>query len=108
MIKQGKLRGEKIAYPDGIGYTIWYPFAYEGEDEESGICFDVDYEDIDDLIAHIDSLGYLPEGVPAAKHTRRLAEQLGISLPICQLVYRVLNRETDPLRVVDLILKRMA
>jgi glycerol-3-phosphate dehydrogenase (NAD(P)+) len=66
------------------------------------------FRGIEDLISHIDSLGYLPEGVLAAKYTRRLAEQYEVSLPICQVVFQVLNRETDPLQVVDLILKRMA
>jgi len=51
IIKNGKLRGEKIKYRDGIGCCIWYPFpCEEGEEEESGICFDFDNDDIDDLI----------------------------------------------------------
>ena len=62
------------------------------------------FRDIDDLIAHLDTLGYLPEGILAAKHTRTLAEQFGVTLPICQAVYSVLDRRTDPLSVVDLVL----
>ena len=47
IIQQGRLRADKILYPDGIGCCIWYPF----EDEENaGICFDFPFEDIDDLI----------------------------------------------------------
>jgi len=66
------------------------------------------FRDIDELIAHIDSVGYLPEGVMAAKYTQALSEQYGLVLPICQVVYRVLNRQIDPLSVVDLILQRSA
>ena len=39
------------------------------------------FRNIDELIANIDSLGYLPEGILAAKYTRILAEQYGVSLP---------------------------
>jgi len=65
------------------------------------------FRDIEDLIARIDDLGYLPEGVLAARHTRLLAEQHGVSLPICQVVYQVLNREIPPLEVVGQILRRV-
>jgi hypothetical protein len=59
MIKKGKLRAEKIEYHDGTGCCIWYPLgAEEGEDydEETGICFDFSYEDIDDMIQLLQSL----------------------------------------------------
>ena len=65
------------------------------------------FRDIDDLIANIDSVGYLPEGVMAAKHTRALAEQFGVTLPICQVVHAVLDRKTEPLSALDLILERL-
>ncbi len=64
------------------------------------------FANIDELIANIHSLGYLPEGIPAAKYTRILAEQFGVSLPVCGLVHSVLDRRTEPLAVVDLILKQ--
>ena len=49
--KAGKLRGEKITYKDGTGCCIWYPLkeAKEGEEESSGICFDLSAEDLPDL-----------------------------------------------------------
>jgi hypothetical protein len=50
IIRYGKVRGEKVLYPDGVGCTIWYPFEQEGEGEDAGICFDFAFEDIDDLI----------------------------------------------------------
>ena len=48
MLKSGNLRAEKIKYKDGIGCCVWYPM---GEDEdEMGLCFDFEYEDIDAFI----------------------------------------------------------
>jgi glycerol-3-phosphate dehydrogenase (NAD(P)+) len=64
------------------------------------------FRSIDELIDNIGSLGYLPEGIWAAKYTRILAEQHGVSLPMCSLVHAVLDRRTEPLAVVDLILKQ--
>jgi len=64
------------------------------------------FRNIDELIANIASLGYLPEGILAAKYTRILAEQYGVNLPMCSLVHAVLDRRTEPLAVVDLILKQ--
>ena len=56
MLKSGNLRGEKVKYEDGIGCCIWYPFQPEGEDEEMGMCFDFDYNDIDDLMKLLQDL----------------------------------------------------
>jgi hypothetical protein len=50
--KAGKMRGEKVKYPDGIGYTIWEPFKEKEEDDEdsSGICFDFPDANMPDII----------------------------------------------------------
>ncbi len=47
MLKSGKYRGEKVLYPDGIGCCIWVPF---GDDEDSGLCYDFSFDDIDSII----------------------------------------------------------
>jgi glycerol-3-phosphate dehydrogenase (NAD(P)+) len=59
------------------------------------------YADIDDLIDHLDRIGYLPEGVPATKHTMRMVENRSLKLPVIQRVYRILNREMEPLELID-------
>ena len=51
---------------------------------------------IDDLISRIDEVGYLPEGVIAARGAQRLIEKHQIKLPITAMVYRILNREIEP------------
>jgi hypothetical protein len=52
MIAKGNLRGEKIAYKDGVGCCVWYPFtAASDSDESTGMCFDFSATDITDFIA---------------------------------------------------------
>jgi len=53
----GKLRGVKEKYHENVWYSIWYPLAeFEDNTEDSGICFDIDLEDIDDAIALLEHL----------------------------------------------------
>jgi glycerol-3-phosphate dehydrogenase (NAD(P)+) len=63
------------------------------------------FKDIDDLIAHINDLGYLAEGAVAARYVQVLSREYGVALPICRGVYRVLNREVAPQQVVENILQ---
>lgn len=58
------------------------------------------FEDIDDLIANIGKVGYLPEGVVAAKFAVKLAEQYKLKLPLIQSVFKMCNKEVSPLEVV--------
>ncbi len=54
------------------------------------------FKDLDDLIARIGEVGYLPEGVVAAKYVKELAEEHKLKLPISTGLYRILNREISP------------
>jgi glycerol-3-phosphate dehydrogenase (NAD(P)+) len=54
------------------------------------------FSGLEDIIARIDELGYLPEGVAAAKHAGFLSEQFRLKMPISQGLYRILNKETGP------------
>ncbi|MBB6480458.1 NAD(P)H-dependent glycerol-3-phosphate dehydrogenase [Spirochaeta isovalerica] len=58
------------------------------------------FKDIDDMIANIGKLGYLPEGIIAAKYAVRLAEKYGLKLPLIQSVYQMCNKDLNPLEVV--------
>jgi glycerol-3-phosphate dehydrogenase (NAD(P)+) len=62
------------------------------------------FKSIDELIDNLPSIGYIPEGVVTTRHVHALAEQKGITLPICGGVYRILNREVDPLTEVGNII----
>ncbi|MCL2138955.1 MAG: NAD(P)-dependent glycerol-3-phosphate dehydrogenase [Treponema sp.] len=54
------------------------------------------FNNIDDLIARIGEIGYLPEGAAAAKYVNILAEKYKIKMPISVGLYRLLNREIAP------------
>jgi len=53
------------------------------------------FKDLDDLIARIGELGYLPEGVAAAKHIQVFAEKYRLKMPIALGMYQILNREIE-------------
>jgi len=55
------------------------------------------FKNIDDLIARITELGYLPEGIAAAKYVKVFAEKYRLKMPISVGLYQILNRETEPL-----------
>jgi len=54
------------------------------------------FNNLDDLIGRIDEVGYLPEGVVATRGARVLTERYGLTMPITEAVYRILNREIEP------------
>ena len=54
------------------------------------------FENIDDLIDRISEIGYLPEGVIAARGAKKVLRQHKLKLPIVTSVYAILNREIEP------------
>ena len=54
------------------------------------------FKNLDDLIAHIGEIGYLPEGAVACKYVHAIAEKHNLKLPICNALYRILNKEIEP------------
>jgi len=55
------------------------------------------YKNIDDLLLKIGEIGYLPEGVAAAKYIRILADKYKLKMPVSIGLCKLLNRELDPL-----------
>jgi glycerol-3-phosphate dehydrogenase (NAD(P)+) len=55
------------------------------------------YRDLEDLLARIAEIGYLPEGVAAAKYVYMLSEKHNLKMPVSVGLYRILNREIEPL-----------
>ncbi len=51
------------------------------------------FKDLDDLIANVQKVGYLPEGAIACKYVHYIMEQKNLKLPICDALYKVLNKE---------------
>lgn len=58
------------------------------------------FKDIDDIIANISKIGYLPEGAVACKYVHAIAKDKGIKLMICNGLYKILNKE---IRAVDFL-----
>ena len=55
------------------------------------------FKNLDDCINRINEIGYLPEGAVACKYIHEISRKLNIKLPICSGLYRILNKEINPL-----------
>ncbi len=62
------------------------------------------FENLDDLIARISEIGYLPEGAVACKYVHEIAAKHNLKLPICDGLYRILNREIKPVDFMNELL----
>ena len=62
------------------------------------------FTDLDDLIANIGKIGYLPEGVVAAQHAWQLCQKYSLKLSIIPIVYKILNREINPVMALQHLL----
>jgi glycerol-3-phosphate dehydrogenase (NAD(P)+) len=60
---------------------------------------------IDEVISALPGIGYIAEGVITAKWVHAIAVQRKLTLPIARGVYRILNREVDPLAEVQSMLE---
>jgi glycerol-3-phosphate dehydrogenase (NAD(P)+) len=58
------------------------------------------FKDLNDLLSRIKEIGYLPEGAAACKAIKALAEDKKLKLPICDGVYKLLNREETPINII--------
>ena len=54
------------------------------------------FKNLDDLLERINEIGYLPEGIAAAKYVNIFAEKHRLKLPVSVGLYHILNRETEP------------
>ena len=63
------------------------------------------FQNLDDMINRIGELGYLPEGVVAAKYVKTLINEHKLKMPIASSLYRILNKELKPVELLDGLLK---
>lgn len=61
------------------------------------------FKDIDDLIANVGKIGYLPEGAIACKYVHQIAQEKGIKLFICDGLFKILNKEMSPSEFLDVL-----
>jgi glycerol-3-phosphate dehydrogenase (NAD(P)+) len=66
------------------------------------------YRDLEDLLDRIGEIGYLPEGVAAAKYVKILADRLKLKMPISLGLHRILNREIAPEDLIGEFLSALA
>jgi glycerol-3-phosphate dehydrogenase (NAD(P)+) len=65
------------------------------------------FKNLDDLINRIGEVGYLPEGVVAAKYMNTLINNHKLKMPISSGVFRILNKEISSMELLDGILKEL-
>lgn len=61
------------------------------------------FKNIDDLIANVGKIGYLPEGAIACKYVHEIAVKKDLKLPLSEGLYKVLNKEES----IDQVLKML-
>jgi glycerol-3-phosphate dehydrogenase (NAD(P)+) len=54
------------------------------------------FANLEDLINRIGEIGYLPEGVAAAKQVKLLSEKFKLKMPVSVGLHQILNREIEP------------
>jgi len=59
------------------------------------------FKNIDDLLSRIREIGYLPEGIAAAKYIKILAEKHKLKIPVSLGMGNILNRELDPYEFIQ-------
>lgn len=59
---------------------------------------------LEDLILNISTVGYLPEGIVACKYINTLAKKHNLKLPICSGLFKILNKELQPLQFIENLL----
>jgi glycerol-3-phosphate dehydrogenase (NAD(P)+) len=62
------------------------------------------FKNLDDIIANIGKIGYLPEGVVAAQHAWQLCQKHGLKLSIIPIVYKILDKEINPVMALQHLL----
>jgi glycerol-3-phosphate dehydrogenase (NAD(P)+) len=62
------------------------------------------FSSLDDLISRISEIGYLPEGAVACKYVHEISATQGLKLPICDGLYRILNKELAPVDFIEKLL----
>ncbi|MBP3741722.1 MAG: NAD(P)H-dependent glycerol-3-phosphate dehydrogenase [Treponema sp.] len=63
------------------------------------------FKDIDDLIANVGKIGYLPEGAIACKYVHEIAQKKDIKLPICDALYKILNKEQTVEEILNTLIR---
>jgi glycerol-3-phosphate dehydrogenase (NAD(P)+) len=66
------------------------------------------FNGLEDLLARIHEIGYLPEGVAAAKYVAVLSEKYKLKMPISLGLHDILNKTVKPLEFLDNVLNGLS
>ena len=66
------------------------------------------FKNLDDLLSRINEIGYLPEGVVAAKYVKILADKHKLKIPVSTGLYEILNRKINPLDFLTSFINQLA
>ena len=74
-----------------------YNYKFHGFYDVNIFCSDgiyvLEFKNIDDLIANVSKIGYLPEGAIACKYVYEIGKKKDLKLPLTYVLYRILNKE---------------
>jgi glycerol-3-phosphate dehydrogenase (NAD(P)+) len=59
------------------------------------------FTSLDDFLKRVNEIGYLPEGAAAVRYVKQLTDKHRLYMPICNGVFRILNREITPAGFVE-------
>jgi glycerol-3-phosphate dehydrogenase (NAD(P)+) len=65
------------------------------------------YRSLEDLLDRLHEIGYLPEGVAAAKYVSILAGKYKLKMPVSVGLYQILNREIEPFEFLQNFLNEL-
>ena len=63
------------------------------------------FTSIDDLIANVGKIGYLPEGAIACKYVHEIGIKKDLRLPLTDALYKILNKESTVDEAINDLLK---
>ena len=66
------------------------------------------FKNLDDLLSRINEIGYLPEGVVAAKYVKILADKHKLKIPVSIGLYEILNQKIKPLDFLTSFINQLA
>ncbi len=66
------------------------------------------FKNITDLVSRLPELGYIPEGAVATRCAHKLSIRYKLGMPITNGIYRILNREQEPVDELKKILSRLS
>ncbi len=95
-------RSETLSGLSGVGDLILTCTGDLSRNRQVGMLL-VQQHDLEEILRR---LGHVAEGVYTVREVHHLAQRLGIAMPICEAVYRILYEQVPPAEMVAILLNR--